>query len=230
MWNTKHCYLLGHVAYAHARKYIGKQINMANFNSLTLNCPRVHCSHLSVLHHDLSLYFPLYFSMQHWTSAFTFTLLLLHRMLQKNKSIQSHHWLQCATQTVNKQSVNDRPSGVVPDCECSPQHFSSLLNLWTCKHRFLISSLSLSLSLSLSHTHTHTRTHVGFCGLRGLSIGVMVFILYKLYVLLPYTYPTPKLSPHRRLCASLDFQKTPFSMFFKPFDYGDIEYNLKVSS
>ncbi len=57
------------------------------------------------------------------------------------------------------------------------------------------------------HTHTHTHTHVGFCGLWGLSIGVMVFILYKLYVLLPYTNPTPKLSPRRRLCASLDFQK-----------------------
>ncbi len=36
-----------------------------------------------------------------------------------------------------------------------------------------------------THTHTHTHTHVGFYGLRGLSIGVMVFILYKLYVLLP---------------------------------------------
>ncbi len=56
-------------------------------------------------------------------------------------------------------------------------------------------------------THTHTHTHVGFCGLWGLSIGVMVFILNKLCVLLPYTNPTPKLSPHRRLCASLDFQK-----------------------
>ncbi len=62
-------------------------------------------------------------------------------------------------------------------------------------------------TLTYTHTHTHTHTHVGFCGLRGLSIGVMVFILYNLYVLLPYTYPTPKLSPHRRLCASLDFQK-----------------------
>ncbi len=38
-----------------------------------------------------------------------------------------------------------------------------------------------------THSHTHTHTHVGFYGLRGLSIGVMVFILYKLYVLLPYT-------------------------------------------
>ncbi len=35
--------------------------------------------------------------------------------------------------------------------------------------------------------YTHTHTHVGLYGLRGLSIGVMVFILYKLYVLLPYT-------------------------------------------
>ncbi len=37
-------------------------------------------------------------------------------------------------------------------------------------------------SLSFSHTHT-----MCICVLRGLSIGVMVFILYKLYVLLPYT-------------------------------------------
>ncbi len=60
----------------------------------------------------------------------------------------------------------------------------------------------------LDNTHTHTHTHTClFFGLRGLSIGVMVFILYNLYVLLPYTYPTPKLSPHRRLCAFLNFQK-----------------------
>ncbi len=51
------------------------------------------------------------------------------------------------------------------------------------------------------HTHTHTHTRC-FYGLRELSIGVMVFILYKLYVLLPYTYPPPKLSPHRILCIS----------------------------
>ncbi len=55
--------------------------------------------------------------------------------------------------------------------------------------------------------NTHTHTHVGFYGLRGLSIGVMVFILYKLYVLLPYTYPTPKLSPHRRRCIYIFPQK-----------------------
>ncbi len=40
-------------------------------------------------------------------------------------------------------------------------------------------------SLSFSHTHTNTLWHM--CFLRGLSIGVMVFRLYKLYVLLPYT-------------------------------------------
>ncbi len=67
------------------------------------------------------------------------------------------------------------------------------------------------------HTHTHTHTHVGFYGLRGLSIGVMVFILYKLYVLLPYTYPTPKLSPHRRRCISTFPQKNTHCMIYKHF-------------
>ncbi len=70
-----------------------------------------------------------------------------------------------------------------------------------------------------THTHTHTRTHthVVFYGLRGLSIGVMVFILYKLYVLLPYTYPTPKLSPHRRRCISIFPQKNSLCMIYKRF-------------
>ncbi len=67
------------------------------------------------------------------------------------------------------------------------------------------------------HTHTHTHTHVGFYGLRGLSIGVMVFILYKLYVLLPYTYPTPKLSPHRRRCISTSPPKNSLCMIYKCF-------------
>ncbi len=66
-------------------------------------------------------------------------------------------------------------------------------------------------------THTHTHTHVGFYGLRGLSIGVMVFILYKLYVLLSYTYPTPKLSPHRRRCISIFPQKNSLCMIYKCF-------------
>ncbi len=69
-----------------------------------------------------------------------------------------------------------------------------------------------------THTHTHTHTHVGFYGLRGLSIGVMVFILYKLYVLLPYTYPTPKLSPHRRRCISTFPQKNSLCMIYTHFE------------
>ncbi len=68
-----------------------------------------------------------------------------------------------------------------------------------------------------THTHTHTHTHVGFYGLREISIGVMVFILYKLYVLLPYTYPTPKLSPHRRWCISIFPQKNSLCMIYKRF-------------
>ncbi len=74
-----------------------------------------------------------------------------------------------------------------------------------------------------THTHTQTHTHVGFYGLRGLSIGVMVFILYKLYVLLPYTYPTPKLSPHRRRCISIFPQKSHSVWFISIFNYGDTE-------
>ncbi len=69
-----------------------------------------------------------------------------------------------------------------------------------------------------THTHTHTHTHtLVFYGLRGLSIGVMVFILYKLYVPLPYTYPTPKLSPHRRWCISTFPPKNLLCMIYKHF-------------
>ncbi len=75
-----------------------------------------------------------------------------------------------------------------------------------------------SYDISYTHTHTHTHTHTRwFYGLRGLSIGVMVFILYKLYVLLPYTYPTPKLSPHRRRCISIFPQKNSLCMIYKRF-------------
>ncbi len=69
----------------------------------------------------------------------------------------------------------------------------------------------------ISPIPVHAHTHVVFYGLRGLSIGVMVFILYKLYVLLPYTYPTPKLSPHRRQCISIFPQKNSLCMIYKRF-------------
>ncbi len=68
-----------------------------------------------------------------------------------------------------------------------------------------------------THARTHTHTHVGFYGLRGLSLGILVFILYKLYVLLPYTYPTPKLSPHRRRCISIFPPKNSLCMIYKRF-------------
>ncbi len=45
----------------------------------------------------------------------------------------------------------------------------------------------------------------------------MVFILYKLYVLLTYTYPTPKLSPHRRRCIYIFPQKNSLCMIYKRF-------------
>ncbi len=87
------------------------------------------------------------------------------------------------------------------------------VSLWNFNHRHLgghllhFTSLTVKDVLAWAVLLKRAHTHVGFCGLRGLSIGVMVFILNKLCVLLPYTYPTPKLSPHRRLCAFLDFQK-----------------------
>ncbi len=52
----------------------------------------------------------------------------------------------------------------------------------------VIQSITSSEMCALLLTHPRAHTHVGFYGLRGLSIGVMVFILYKLYVLVPYTY------------------------------------------
>ncbi len=68
-----------------------------------------------------------------------------------------------------------------------------------------------------TNTLTCTHTHVVFYGLQGLSISVSVFILYKLYVLLPYTYPTPKRSPHRRRCIST-FYKNSLCMIYKRFE------------
>ncbi len=69
-----------------------------------------------------------------------------------------------------------------------------------------------------TYTHTHTRTHthmLGFHVLWGLSIDVMVFILYKLYILSPYTAPIPKPTHHRRHSAILHFQKTSLSLIYK---------------
>ncbi len=86
------------------------------------------------------------------------------------------------------------------------------------KHQELsVSPLTVRLS-EHSHTHTltHTHTHMlGFHVLWGLSIDVMVFILYKLYILSPYTAPIPKPNHHRRHSAILHFQKTSLSLIYK---------------
>ncbi len=67
-----------------------------------------------------------------------------------------------------------------------------------------------------THARTHTHTHMlGFHVLWGLSIDVMVFILYKLYILSPYTAPIPKPNHHRRHSAILHFQKTSLSLIYK---------------
>ncbi len=62
-----------------------------------------------------------------------------------------------------------------------------------------------SINKQINNKQTHT--HVGFYGLQGFSIGVMVFILYKPYFLSPYTNPTPKPTPYRKLYAFLDKEK-----------------------
>ncbi len=95
--------------------------------------------------------------------------------------------------------------------EVSSYAFLVFLMLFVC--RVLLTDFNQWVFLQLSYT----RTHVGFYGLRRLSIGVMVFILYKLYVLLPFTNPTAKLSPHRRLCAFLPPPQNSLYMIYKRF-------------
>ncbi len=114
---------------------------------------------------------------------------------------------------VNHKCLKDRSIGGCALCFNPIQICKAYLDFTKLPLKYSIlkigcASLLVYLCLFITHTrthartHTHTHTNIVFYGLRGLSIGVMVFILYKLYVLLPYTYPTPKLSPHRRLCIS----------------------------
>ncbi len=59
-----------------------------------------------------------------------------------------------------------------------------------------------------THRHTHTHTHTThtrwFCYTCGDSHRRNGF-LYRPYILLPYTNPTPKLSPHRRTLCIFTF-------------------------
>ncbi len=58
-----------------------------------------------------------------------------------------------------------------------------------------------------THTHTHTRTHahVGFAILVSTLTDFYCFYT-DLYLILPYTNPTPKLSPHWRHFAFFYFK------------------------
>lgn len=47
-------------------------------------------------------------------------------------------------------------------------------------------------SLTSADTHTNTHTTLGFHVLWELSIGILIFILYKLYFLSSYTNPSQK--------------------------------------
>ncbi len=67
---------------------------------------------------------------------------------------------------------------------------------------------------------THTRWFLWFTRTFHRRNG---FLLYKLYVLLPYTYHTPKLSPHRRRCISIFPQKTHSVWFISVLNYGDTD-------
>ncbi len=83
-----------------------------------------------------------------------------------------------------------------------------------------ISTSSVCTHAELTDTHSTSRvTHsLLLLSLWGHPIGVMVFILYKLYFLSPYINPTPKLSPHRRLCISTFPKKNSLCMIYKRFE------------
>ncbi len=88
----------------------------------------------------------------------------------------------------------------------------------------------------LTHTHTHTHTphthttHTRlFCEKWGTSQRRNGFYTVQNCVLLPYTYPTPKLSPHRRLRISTFPQKTD-CMIYKHFEkWGHWAMSWKVT-
>jgi len=95
--------------------------------------------------------------------------------------------------------------------------------IWVCHNNLC----SCFFSHVPQHTQTHTHT-LCFHVLKGLSIDIMLFILYKLYILSPYTNRTPKPTRHRKLSAFLRFQKTSLSMIYKLFSsWGPNKFNHK---
>ncbi len=80
------------------------------------------------------------------------------------------------------------------------------LSFSCCRGLLVVILLVLCLCFHMASVMYLHITHVqvtGFQVLWGLSIVIMIFILYKLYFL----SPTPKPIPHSKLSAFLDFQK-----------------------
>ncbi len=76
-----------------------------------------------------------------------------------------------------------------------------------------------------ARTHTHTRWFLWFTGTFHRRNG---FYTVKLYVLLTYTYPTPKLSPHRR--RAFIFPSKKLTLYdYKRFKYGG-HWNVLIPS
>ncbi len=101
----------------------------------------------------------------------------------------------------------------------TPYHYIYIIAYVHATYNWVIYIYSKMYSILLTWYYTHTHTHTLFFMVYGDSpLGVMVFILYKLYVLLPYTYPTPKLSPHRRRCISTFPPKNSLCMIYKHFE------------
>ncbi len=102
-------------------------------------------------------------------------------------------WNWVSMNTVVCCAVFNRELQLVPEISLVSLTFQYQENLL--KHTKLFTTWHPLSIWNEKQKHAHTHTHISFYGLRGLSIGVMVFILYKLY------RPTPKLqrSPQRRL-------------------------------
>ncbi len=73
----------------------------------------------------------------------------------------------------------------------------------------------ISIVHTRTNTHTHTRCFLWFTGTFHRRNGF--YTVQTVCALLPYTYPTPKLSPHRRRCISIFPQKNSLCMIYKRF-------------
>ncbi len=79
--------------------------------------------------------------------------------------------------------------------------------------------LFVCIQTDTQHTNTYcTHTHVGFYGLRGLSIGVIGFYTVQTVCYCPTPTLQLKLIPNRRLCISTFSEKNSLCMIYKCFE------------